>query len=63
MRDSTLSSDTANADPSGAERTGFSATTNHQPRRVRCRHPTRAGDVVVADTIEIEFTAGGSDLR
>lgn len=57
------------ADPSGAERTGFSATTtiSRATFGVDIQLGFGAGNVVVADTIEIaieiEFTADGSDLR
>jgi polyisoprenoid-binding protein YceI len=57
------------ADPSGAERTGFSATTtiSRAAFGVDIELGFGAGNVVVADTIEIaieiEFTASGSDLR
>lgn len=56
-------------DPSGAERTGFSATTtlSRAAFGVDIQLGFGAGNVVVADTIEIaieiEFTASGSDLR
>ncbi|MGH3098064.1 MAG: YceI family protein [Streptosporangiales bacterium] len=56
-------------DPSGAERTGFSATTtiSRAAFGVDIELGFGAGNVVVADTIditiEIEFTADGSDLR
>jgi polyisoprenoid-binding protein YceI len=56
-------------DPSGAERTGFSATTtiSRAAFGVDIQLGFGAGNVVVADTIEIaieiEFTDGGSDLR
>jgi polyisoprenoid-binding protein YceI len=55
------------ADPSGAERTGFSATTTISRAEfgVDIQLGSGAGNVVVADTIEIaieiEFTSGGSD--
>jgi polyisoprenoid-binding protein YceI len=55
------------AGPSGAERTGFSATTTIRRAGFGVDIPlgSGAGNVVVADTIEIEieFTASGSDLR
>lgn len=56
-------------DPSGAERTGFSATTtiSRAAFGVDTQLAFGAGKLVVADTIEIaieiEFTGGGSDLR
>jgi polyisoprenoid-binding protein YceI len=56
-------------DPSGAERTGFSATTtiSRAAFGVDIRLGFGAGDVVVADTIEIaieiEFTTTGPDSR
>lgn len=55
------------ADPSGVERTGFSATTtiSRAAFGVDIQLGFGAGNVVVADTveiaIEIEFTASGSD--
>lgn len=57
------------ADPSGAERTGFSATTtiSRSAFGVDIELGFGAGNVVVADNveiaIEIEFTADESDLR
>ncbi|MGH3951025.1 MAG: YceI family protein [Pseudonocardiaceae bacterium] len=57
------------ADPCGAERTGFSATTSISRAAfgVDIELGFGVGNVVVADTIEIaieiEFTAGGSDLQ
>lgn len=56
-------------DPSGAQRTGFSATTTISRAAFGVDIQLRfgAGNVVVADTIEIaieiEFTGGGPDLR
>jgi polyisoprenoid-binding protein YceI len=53
------------AGPFGAERTGFSATITIRRAAfgVDIQLGSGAGNVVVADTIEIEFTASGSDLR
>ena len=53
------------AGPFGAERTGFSATITIRRAAfgVDIQLGSSAGNVVVADTIEIEFTASGSDLR
>jgi polyisoprenoid-binding protein YceI len=57
------------ADPSGVDRTGFSATTSISRAAfgVDIQLGFGAGNVVVTDTIEIaieiEFTTSGSDLR